>query len=278
MNTVPAEFHDAIPAAIRPLILECSVLPSEDPQGYRNLLIELWELLRPKSALQWLDLKKLVDLTWEGLRLGRIKAEIINSVQKKSLSQLLLSMTNQRVCDFTPSGNVTQAEEGATKWFIDPVAKKEIQTLFAKFNYSQNTIDAVAFIQHAAELATLEKMQMANEARQFAVRRQLEEEQEILQLQPGASGQNGDEKLQQLKARTANDVGEDCEGKRVKLGWAERDGVHEENQSDSDVGGGKQDEADEVVEDVLAEVDDGQEVGEHGEEDDNQADDQEEAA
>lgn len=228
MNTVPPKFHDAIPGAIRPLILECPLLASEDPKIYHGLLIQLWGLLRPKNVLQWLDLKKLVDLIWEGVRLGRIKAEIINSAQKVSLSRLLLSMTNERVCDFTPSGNVTQAEESAVNWFTDPVAKKEIQALFAKFNYSQKTIDAVAFVQHVDKLATLEKMQVSNEARQLAVRRQLEEEQEILQLQSSVTNED-DEKIRQLEAGTANDVGEHNEDKQAKHGQAENNDAREKD-------------------------------------------------
>jgi hypothetical protein len=202
-GAISPEFYNAIPAALRRLILELPVLPSEDSKVYRGLLIELWELLRPKDALRWLDLKKLVDLIWEGLRLGRIKTEIIIAAQKKSLSSLLLSMTNERVLDSTPSGNVTQAEEDAVSYFTDPVAKKELQALIAKFNYSKKTIDAVAFLQHANEMATLEKIQMSNEARQVVLRRQFEEQREILKLNSAVSTENA-KKARQLPPHAGN--------------------------------------------------------------------------
>jgi hypothetical protein len=192
MGTVPPEFYDDIPAAIRPLILECPVLPSENPKFYSDLLVELWRIFRPTNALQWFDLKKLADLIWDEQRLGRIKAEIINLAQKKSLSQLLLSMTNERVCNYTPSGNITQAEECAVNWFTDPVAKKEIQAQIAKFGYSQKTIDAKAFIQHADVLATIEKMLASNEAQKLVVRRAFEERQNVLELQADSTDGKGE--------------------------------------------------------------------------------------
>ena len=88
-----SEFYNAIPVAIRPVIIRRDMLPSEDPKVYDGLLIELWKLFRPKDVLQWLDLKKLHDLTWEQLRYSRLKSSIIESAQKKALSHLLLSMT-----------------------------------------------------------------------------------------------------------------------------------------------------------------------------------------
>jgi hypothetical protein len=182
MSIETSEFHAAIPPEIRLLFTARNILSTEDPKAYNALRFHLWELCRPKNVLQWLGFLKLHDLVWEQLRLRRIKPAIIESARKKALSRLLLSMTNESVRDFTPSGNATRAEEAAVDWFTNPSVKKEIQALLGKFNYSQNTIDAMAVVERQDELIALEKMQMMNDARQFAVRRQFEEDMDALEV------------------------------------------------------------------------------------------------
>ncbi len=182
MRIETSEFHAAIPPEIRSLFTACNTLSTEDSNAYDALRFHLWELCRPKNVLQWLDFLKLHDLVWEQLRLSRIKPAIIESARKKALSRLVLSMTNESVHDFTPSGNATCAEEVAVDWFTNPSVKKEIQALLGKFNYSQNTVDAMAVIERQDELIAFEKMQMVNDARQFAVRRQFEEDMDTLEF------------------------------------------------------------------------------------------------
>ena len=205
MRTMTPEFVAAIPPEIRSLVLVRDVLPGEDANSYDSLLVALKNLLVPKDVLQWLDLKHLQDLIWRQARLSRITPGIIQSAQKKALSSLLLSMTNESVCDFTPDGNVTRAEEQALAWFTDPAAKKELQELLSKFNYSQDTIDAMAFVERAEVLATIDKMQMSNVAQQFALRQRFEERPEVLQLQHDAS-KDDEQEARQLPPPADNDV------------------------------------------------------------------------
>ena len=175
MHARVSDFHNAIPTAIRPMILRCDILASEDPKLYKDLLIELWVVFRPKDPLLWLDLKKLTDLIWESMRISRIKPELINAGRKKALVSLLLSTTNERVYDFNPSGNVMQAEELALAWFSDPTKKEQVSALLKKFGYSEDTIDAIAFKEESHIFTTLDKMQVTNAVQQHQARRVLEE-------------------------------------------------------------------------------------------------------
>ena len=275
MHKWPSDFYTAIPPTIRPLILDCRILPSEDAKAYCDLLIEFWKLCRPNTVMQWLDLKKLVDLVWEGLRLSRLKPEIINSGRKRALSSLLLSMTNESVRDFTPSGNMTQAEEQAIGWYTVPGSKKKIKALLDKFDFSEITIDAVAFTQHADDLETLEKLQNWNEARLLAVRRQIEEEREVLGLQADAVAEAGQTARRRLpvvevqKLDQAEDVNNMAMGSaQTKAAEAEEDDGKEEEQA----------EAEKAEEDDGEEDDDEAAMEKHGDDDNQEEDDQEEAA
>lgn len=100
------------------------------------------------------------------------------------MSSLFQSTTNQSVHDHTPSGNVTMGEANALEWFIDPAARAESEEALGQFGYSQDTVDAVAFVQQLDAMMAVDKMQMSNEMRQAAIRTRLEEERHVLQLHP----------------------------------------------------------------------------------------------
>jgi len=176
------------PPRIRPHMTTRNIISGEDPKLYDDLFVDLAEYFRPKIGLQWLDVKKLQDEIWQGLRLGSFTSRIIDSAQKKAISSLLLSTTDDHVRDYTHAGNGTMAEQGAVDWFNKPSAKKQLQKRLSKFNYSQETINAHAFLARIEPLTAIDKMKTHGEARQFAIRRQLEEQQQVLELE-----RNGEE-------------------------------------------------------------------------------------
>jgi len=162
--------------------------------------------------MQWLDVKKLQDLIWEQQRLSRIKPGVIDSAQKRALSSLLLSMTNETRLDYTPSGNVTRAEESTIDWFSDSVAKKKLEEQLGRFSYSQDTIDAMAFVEQIDALLAVDKMQMSAEMQQAAIRARLEEECGVLQLHPVPENKIDDASVQpRLEYHDGNEAQEDIE-------------------------------------------------------------------
>lgn len=212
MRTTLSKMYDAVPTEIRPLVSERHILSSEDPRRYDALFDCLAKHFRPRTLMQWLDVKKLQDLIWEQQRLSRIKPGVIDSAQKRALSSLLLSMTNETRLDYTPSGNVTRAEESTIDWFSDSVAKKKLEEQLGRFSYSQDTIDAMAFVEQIDALLAVDKMQMSAEMQQAAIRARLEEECGVLQLHPVPENQIDDASVQpRLEYYDGNEAQEDIE-------------------------------------------------------------------
>jgi hypothetical protein len=194
VDTLPPKLYQSIPREIRALLAQRNILANEDPKQYDDLFKVLAEFYRPTDVLQWLGIKDLQDLIWEQFRLGRIKPGIIEAAQKKALVLLLASMSNTHLLDHTREGNITRAESDANDWYADPAAREAIQKKLAKFNFSQNSIDGLAVVQRLDALMALEKMLMSIEARKFAVRRQLDDQKNILDLRRDNKNAEGLEK------------------------------------------------------------------------------------
>ncbi|MEJ2378501.1 MAG: hypothetical protein P8Y71_24985, partial [Pseudolabrys sp.] len=139
---------------------------------------------------------------WEQARLSRIKPGIMDSIQTEAVNSLLKSLPNETQRDRRGPELEMTMDDVAGRSFWDKDVQKEVNEAFETFNYSDDTIDAVAFIRSARPLLRLEKMQASNEARQLMVSRQLEEEKNVLQLERGASD-DGTEEVWQSPPRSA---------------------------------------------------------------------------
>ena len=224
MSKTNSSLFKSIPSEIRPIVTRRNILACENARGYDALLGALIEHIKPKSMMQWLNVKKLQDLLWEQFRMSRIKPGVMESAQKEAIASLLnlLRTELQDALIERFSGAFYTMDGLAGRWFFDKEIKNTIEGVFQDFNYSQDTIDAVAFMRRAEQLTTFENMQMSNEARQVAVRRQLEEKQEVLELESGTSSENGAKVL--LPAPADND------DKEQGHDAADDDATHEEDE------------------------------------------------
>lgn len=193
MRTKNSKPFNSIPHAVRPIVMRCNTLSGENRQEYEDLLVGLIDHFKPKTVMQWLNVKKLQDLIWEQARLSRIKPGIMDSIQTEAVTSLLESLPAETQLDLRGPDMDTTMDDLAGRWFWDKQVQKAVNEAFETFHYSGDTIDAVAFVRSARPLARLEKMQESNEVRQLMVSRQLEQEKEVLQLERAATSDDTQE-------------------------------------------------------------------------------------
>lgn len=163
------KLHQTIPAGIRALVTDCYILSSENAEDFVNLFNCLAEMYKPKNPLEWFAVKKLCHLLWEDQRMSRIKAAIIETAHAVKEARAKERMLINQI-------------EGLAANFPDKYDKKSVQQAIKGAKIPQHIIEAEAFVERVDVLSTVEKMQMANEARQELVCRQLEEAKTITQL------------------------------------------------------------------------------------------------
>jgi hypothetical protein len=283
-----SKLYKSIPIAIRPLVTQCNIFGGEDPKEYFDLLAALIERFKPKSITQWLNVKKLQDSIWEQFRLSRIKPAVIESAQISALKSVL-ELLPAEVKEALPGNKmpiITDRHIGL--WFCNKEMKKKMEEILELFNCSQNTIDAVAFIKRSEVSATIDKMQASMETREFMLCRQIEAEQQVLELTFGDSKEpekevsralaradnNNDEDLDHESALEAGDKNEHAEQAEGEADAApvEAELVAEEGEDEHCA---EQDGSEEDADAEQAKVD--EEDGEHVEAREND-DEQEEAA
>jgi hypothetical protein len=83
-----------LPAKIRALLGKPPLLANEDLSDYNALLNELAREVKPKDFIEWLWVKDIADLTWEIIRLRRIKAAYVNGQFTSALASRLKPAAN----------------------------------------------------------------------------------------------------------------------------------------------------------------------------------------
>jgi hypothetical protein len=72
-DNATASVETIVPAKIRDLLGKPSLLETEDPKQYDDLVVELVRDVKPNDILEWLWLNDVAELTWDILRYRRIK-------------------------------------------------------------------------------------------------------------------------------------------------------------------------------------------------------------
>jgi len=83
-----------VPAKIHALLGKPPLLANEDLSHYDALLNELARAVKPKDIIEWLWVKDVADLTWDILRLRRIKAAYVNGQFTSALAPRLKPAAN----------------------------------------------------------------------------------------------------------------------------------------------------------------------------------------
>lgn len=117
-----------------PLFGPPPLLEGEDPAAYDQLHTRITESVKPKDVLEEMWVRDVVDLTWHILRLRRLKAAFLSSVQYQGLREIL-----------EPLKGVLAASDLANQWNArDPKAIKEINSLLGSKDLTMDLADAQA--------------------------------------------------------------------------------------------------------------------------------------
>ena len=77
-RAMPKKTNDfLIPKDIAALFGHASTLKTEDDEIYWNCMKRIAECVEPQDVIEWLWLKDVVDLSWEILRLRRLKIDLV---------------------------------------------------------------------------------------------------------------------------------------------------------------------------------------------------------
>jgi hypothetical protein len=140
------------------------LVAGEDPAAYEELHSRISAAVKPKDFLEEIWVRDVVDLTWDSLRMRRLKASLLTSVRGQGLEALV-----------RPVLGWTDAEELSKQWTArDRGAVKQVDKQLAAMGVNMDAPMAHALALRIDQFERIERMIMNAEARRNAALREVD--------------------------------------------------------------------------------------------------------
>jgi hypothetical protein len=139
------------------------LIEGEDPAAYDDLLTRISGALKPADILEDIWVRDVVDLTWEVLRLRRLKANLMAATAYQGLRTILEPLI-QEGAGYLP-------EEWALRI---PSAVKQVERILKSAGLTADAIMAHTLTENLDQFERIERMIAMAEARRNAALRELE--------------------------------------------------------------------------------------------------------
>jgi hypothetical protein len=157
------------------------LFPGEDAAAYDDLLARFRAAIKPKDVLEEMSLRDVVDLTWEILRMRRLRVRFLTCGMLEELSQILEPLVEDESSGDEPSAdeaegdNELSAAKLAEEWAArDPRAIEEVDKQLASKGLTLENVAAQALSAQIESFERIDRMIMNAEARRNAAWRELE--------------------------------------------------------------------------------------------------------
>jgi len=140
------------------------LIEGEDVRQYDEIEARFSATIKPKDFLEEMWTRDVVDLTWEVLRMRRLKAGLLTSVMSEGMEKIL-----QLLLGFPDSYHLSKAWSAR-----DPKAVKAVEELLAAKGQTMELAAARGFEARIEIFERIDRMAMAAEARRNSALRELE--------------------------------------------------------------------------------------------------------
>jgi hypothetical protein len=148
--------------ALDPIFGPPPILDSEDADAYEALHDRVRAAMAPADVIEELWVRDVVDLTWEALRLRRLKAKLMAVARPRALSAILR--------DLVVDARRRQLVDG---WIAGKrSARTGIERTLADAGLDETAVEAVMLSQNLDDIERIDRMIMQAEVRRHGVLRE----------------------------------------------------------------------------------------------------------
>jgi hypothetical protein len=141
-----------------------SLIDGEDRTAFDDFAARVSSAVRPKDFLEEIWLRDVVDLSWECLRMRRLKAKLISAAMSSGLHRLL-----------EPLVGYGDASELCSQWETrDRKAMKQVNNYLADVGATMETVTAWTLSKNIDTIERMDRMIMSAEARRNAALREVD--------------------------------------------------------------------------------------------------------
>jgi hypothetical protein len=157
-------------------IAPAPLLPGEKHAEYADLAARIVRTAKPRDAIEEFLIRDVIDLTWEILRLRRVKGGIVKASMNAGVDEILKRLGGHR-----PQFGLLDEQTLGEKWAAgDKDARKKVEAALAKAGLTIDEMVAKTFESKLDSLERLDRMLASAEARRNNALRETDRHRDAL--------------------------------------------------------------------------------------------------
>ena len=124
-----------------------ALLPGEDPDHYQLIRDAVVREIDPQTAIEWLFVSDLVELSWDILRYRRLRQKVLEASRELAIQALLERIDLAGIEEDDRPLALQHIKQNVEAWQTDPQAETEIESRLVAHRFDTASINLGAFSQ-----------------------------------------------------------------------------------------------------------------------------------
>ena len=151
------------------------LLPGEKQADYADVAVRVVRAAKPRDAIEEFLIRDVIDLTWEILRLRRVKSGLLKASMNAGVGEILKGLGHG------PRSALFYAQNLGEKWAAgDKEARKEVEAALAKAGLTIDEVTAKTLEKKLDSFERLDRMLASAEARRNNALREIDRHRDAL--------------------------------------------------------------------------------------------------
>ena len=164
-TALPVEFEVLAPPPL--------LLPGESLDHYQALRQAIFADLAPRSAIEWLLVIDVAELSWEIQRYRRLRHTLLETYRQKAIEAALRRIDMIGIAPEFEDEAEYYTLQNALSWRIDPIAATEIDARLAAYGFDAHAITTEVYVQAREILVLFEGLLNAAQTKRMLVLREI---------------------------------------------------------------------------------------------------------
>ena len=169
----PAQQLAALPAEFEVLTPPPLLLPGESLEHYQSLRQAIFADLAPRSAIEWLLVIDVAELSWEIQRYRLLRHRLLETYRQKAIEAALRRIDMIGIAPEFDDEAEYYTVQNALSWRLDPIATTEIDARLASYGFDQQAINTEVYVQAREIFVLFESLLNATQTKRMLLLREI---------------------------------------------------------------------------------------------------------
>lgn len=156
-----------IPDNVQALFGKPALLPGEDLRNYEELLKQVVLYINPKTILEWLWVKDIVEYSYDILRHQRFKTAVVGLGRRRAVRAVVAKCIHED----KHAQHLNRLTDG---FFQNQEVRKELQKNLSALGLTEDCIEAQAMVDASPDIAKIDALQGSATSRRNTAVREIE--------------------------------------------------------------------------------------------------------